>query len=72
MGTIVGKEGGNIESWVYPRGDGANIGRGVDKGGIKPAAGKNSKKLKSLARQEDFFSEKNRHAPNPTGEMDGI
>jgi hypothetical protein len=39
-GAIVRNEGGNIQSWVDPRGSGAKSGRDVDKGGIRPAAGK--------------------------------
>jgi hypothetical protein len=43
-GAIVGNEGGNIESWADPRGDEEKRGRVIDKGGIRPAAGKISKK----------------------------
>jgi hypothetical protein len=45
-GAFVGNEGGSQQSWFDPMGDGANIGRGVDKGGIRPAAGKSKKKQK--------------------------
>jgi hypothetical protein len=40
MGAFVGKKEGNPESWADPRGDGAKSGWGVDKGGIRLAAGK--------------------------------
>jgi hypothetical protein len=79
-GAIVGNEGGSIQSWFDTRGDGAKSCRGVDKGGIRPATGKKSKKLKNVenlkilkssARQGEFISDKIRHAPNPTGAMDG-
>jgi hypothetical protein len=38
-GAIVGNEGGSIQSWFDPRGAESKIGRGVDKGGTRPAAG---------------------------------
>jgi hypothetical protein len=40
-GAIVRKNGGNKkEGWVDIRGDGTEIGRGIDKGGSRPAAEK--------------------------------
>jgi hypothetical protein len=40
-GAIVGKSGGNMkEGCVDPRGAGAKRGRGIDKGGSRPAAEK--------------------------------
>jgi hypothetical protein len=69
-GTIVGNEGGNKESLVDPRGDGAKTGRGADKAGRRKffetfEKCEKMKNLKSAARQREFISEKNRHAPNP-------
>jgi hypothetical protein len=48
-GAILGNEGGNIKSWVDPRGDGAKIGRGVDKGVIRPATGKIFEKFEKFS-----------------------
>jgi hypothetical protein len=44
MGAIFEKKGG-ILNWFDPRVDGAKSGQGADKGDIRPAAGKHSKKL---------------------------
>jgi hypothetical protein len=57
-----------MQSWVDPRGNGAKIGRGVDEISKKKLKIKN---LNNSARQGEFNSEKNRHAPNPNGAMDG-
>jgi hypothetical protein len=52
-------KGHKKEGWVDPRGGGAKISQGVDKGGHR-------KKLKSSAQQGESISKKNPHAPNPT------
>jgi hypothetical protein len=48
-GAIIRNKGGNIKSWVDPRGDGVKSGRGVDKDGIRLAAGKKSKKIEKFS-----------------------
>jgi hypothetical protein len=79
-GTIFAKEEGSLESWLDPRGDGAKSDWGADKGGIRLAAGKHSKKLKNVknvkklkssARQGAFIWDKFFDAPHPNGAMDG-
>jgi hypothetical protein len=80
MGAIFEKEGGSLKSWFDPRGDEAKSGRGADKGGIRPAAGKHSKNLKNVktlknlkssARQGALISQKIRDDPQTKGAMYG-
>jgi hypothetical protein len=42
-GAIIRKEGGSLKIWFDPRGDGGKNGRGIHKGGIRPAVGGESK-----------------------------
>jgi hypothetical protein len=44
-GAIFEKKGGSSK-WFDPRGEGAKSSRGADRGGVRPAAGKHSKKWK--------------------------